>query len=53
MLEVPADAVAEESSMSRPLDVGAFTWGRVQRLYDADPAVHWQHCEAEEFATWM
>lgn len=29
------------------LEVGAFTWGRIQRLYDADPAVHWQRCEAE------
>lgn len=29
------------------LDVGAFTWGRIQRLYDADPLVHWQRCEAQ------
>jgi hypothetical protein len=29
------------------IDVGAFAWGRVQRLYDADPEVHWQRCEAE------
>jgi hypothetical protein len=34
--------------MSREaLQVGAFTWSRIQRLYDADPAVHWQRCEAE------
>jgi hypothetical protein len=34
--------------MSREaLEVGAFTWGRIQRLYDKDPAVHWQRCEAE------
>ena len=34
--------------MSRAaLDVGAFTWRRIQRLYDADPAVHWQRCESE------
>jgi hypothetical protein len=34
--------------MSREaLQVGAFTWGRIQRLYDADPTVHWQRCEAE------
>jgi hypothetical protein len=34
--------------MSREaIDVGAFTWGRVQRLYDADSAVQWQRCEAE------
>jgi hypothetical protein len=29
------------------LEVGAFTWGRIQRQYDGDPIVHWQHCEAE------
>lgn len=35
--------------MSREaIDVGAFAWGRIQRLYDADAAVHWQRCEAEE-----
>lgn len=28
-------------------EVGAFTWTRIQRLYDADPAVHWQRCESE------
>lgn len=34
--------------MSREaLEVGAFTWGRIQRLHDKDPAVHWQRCEAE------
>jgi hypothetical protein len=26
---------------------GAFTWNHIQRLYDADPAVHWQRCESE------
>ncbi len=26
---------------------GAFTWDHIQRLYDADPAVHWQRCESE------
>jgi hypothetical protein len=31
------------------LELGAFTWGRIQRLYHADPAVHWQRCEAEGF----
>jgi hypothetical protein len=37
--------------MSRKaLQVGAFTWSRIQRLlYDADPDVHWQRCEAEGF----
>jgi hypothetical protein len=29
------------------IDVGAFAWGRIQRLYDADPVVHWQRCAAE------
>jgi hypothetical protein len=29
------------------LEVGVFTWGRIQRLYDSNPATHWQRCEAE------
>jgi hypothetical protein len=29
------------------IDVGAFSWARIQRLYDADAVVHWQRCEAE------
>jgi hypothetical protein len=29
------------------IEVGAFSWARIQRLYDADPVVHWQRCEAE------
>jgi hypothetical protein len=29
------------------IEVGVFTWTRVQRLYDADAAAHWQRCEAE------
>jgi len=29
------------------IEVGAFTWAKVQRLYDADAVVHWQRCEAE------
>jgi len=34
--------------MSRAaIDVGAFCWARIQRLYDADAVVHWQRCEAE------
>jgi hypothetical protein len=34
--------------MSREaIEVGAFTWGRIQRLYDADAVVHWQRCAAE------
>jgi hypothetical protein len=37
------------------IDVGAFTWSRVQRFYDSDPAVHWQRCEMRglRIATWM
>jgi hypothetical protein len=34
--------------MSRnAIEVGAFSWARIQRLYDADSVVHWQRCEAE------
>jgi len=29
------------------IEVGAFSWARIQRQYDADAAVHWQRCEAE------
>jgi len=29
------------------IEVGAFSWARIQRLYDADVVVHWQRCEAE------
>jgi hypothetical protein len=29
------------------IEVGAFTWSRIQRLYDADPVTHWQRCESE------
>ena len=29
------------------IDVGAFSWARIQRLYDADAVVHWQRCESE------
>jgi hypothetical protein len=29
------------------IEVGAFPWARIQRLYDADAVVHWQRCEAE------
>src|ERR1019366_4218502 len=29
------------------IDVGVFSWARIQSLYDADPAVHWQRCQAE------
>lgn len=31
----------------RELRPDVFTWGRIQKLYDADLAVHWQRCEAE------
>jgi hypothetical protein len=34
--------------MSREaIEVGAFTWSRIQRLYDPDATAHWQHCESE------
>ena len=29
------------------IEVGAFSWARIQRLYDADAVVHWQRCEAD------
>ena len=33
--------------MSIGLDVVGFTWGRVQRLHDVNPTVHWQPREDE------
>src|SRR5271166_1172213 len=34
--------------MSREtIEVGAFTWARIQRPHDPDPAVHWQRCAAQ------
>jgi hypothetical protein len=29
------------------IEVCAFSWARIQRLYDADAVVHWQRCETE------
>jgi hypothetical protein len=29
------------------IEVGAFTWSRIQRLYDPDATLHWQRCESE------
>ena len=29
------------------IEVGAFTWSRIQRLYDPDATTHWQRCESE------
>jgi hypothetical protein len=29
------------------IEVGTFSWARIQRLYDADAVVHWERCEAE------
>jgi hypothetical protein len=29
------------------IEVGAFSWARIQRLYNADATVHWQRCESE------
>jgi hypothetical protein len=31
------------------IEVGAFSWARIQRQYDADAVVHWQRCETEGF----
>jgi len=28
-------------------EAGVFAWARIERLYDADAAVHWQHCQAD------
>jgi hypothetical protein len=34
--------------MSREaIDVGAFTWSRIRRLYEPDATAHWQRCESE------
>jgi hypothetical protein len=34
--------------MSREMiEVGAFTWSRIQRLYDPDAIQHWQRCDEE------
>ena len=34
--------------MSREaIEVGAFTWSRIQRLYNPDATLHWQRCESE------
>jgi hypothetical protein len=34
--------------MSREaIEVGAFTWSRIRRLYDPDATAHWQRCESE------
>jgi hypothetical protein len=29
------------------IEVGAFTWTRIQSFYDADVDVHWQRCESK------
>jgi hypothetical protein len=29
------------------IEVGAFTWSRIQRLYEPDATAHWQRCETE------
>jgi hypothetical protein len=34
--------------MSREaIEVGVFTWSRIQRLYEPDATAHWQRCESE------
>lgn len=34
-------------STREAIEVGAFTWSRVQRLYGPDAVTHWQRCESE------
>jgi hypothetical protein len=35
----------KNTQMSREaIEVGAFTWSRIQRLYDTDAVTHWQRC---------
>jgi hypothetical protein len=29
------------------IEVGAFTWSRIQRLYREDSGAHWESCESE------
>jgi hypothetical protein len=29
------------------IEVGAFTWSRIQRLYQDDPNAHWARCDSE------
>jgi hypothetical protein len=37
-----------KTAMNRSaIEVGAFSWARIQRLYDADAVIHWQRCDAE------
>ena len=31
----------------KAIEVGAFSWARIQRLCDADALVHWRRCESE------
>ena len=44
---LPSWAYTSNLMNRKPIDVGAFSWARIQRLYDADAVVHWQRCEAE------
>jgi hypothetical protein len=38
----------QDPSMSREaIEVGAFAWSRIQRLYEADSSAHWRRSEAE------
>jgi hypothetical protein len=38
---------SHDSPPIRELRPDSFTWARIQRLYDVDPAVHWRRCAAE------
>jgi hypothetical protein len=40
--------IGTKRTMSREaIEVGAFTWTRIQRLYEPDAALHWERCESE------
>jgi hypothetical protein len=52
MLAMPAGSTRAGSTrgevMNREaIEVGVYTWDRLQRHYDADAAVHWQRYEAK------
>jgi hypothetical protein len=50
MHSILVDFNLPERNMPREaLEVGAFTWSRIQRLYDVEGQIHWTRCEAEGF----
>jgi hypothetical protein len=41
-------SIGTKRTMSREaIEVGAFTWSRIQRLYEPDATQHWQRCDVE------